>query len=474
MRCLHCSSLLESQTNTCKSCGWTDSPENDLFLGKIIGERYKLLQKIGAGSCGSVYAAEHLSLQNKLAIKILHTTLTRDPTLVERFRREATVMSRLTHPHALKLFDRGETPEGASWFAMELLEGEPLSARLLRNELFSERELLGLLESICEVLAEAHQLGIVHRDLKPANLVLVRGPGGAPLAKLLDFGISDLRGSKTLTHPKLVSGTPVYMAPEQWKGLSHANARSDIYSLGVIAYQCLSGKLPLDADTPLAWLKKHQSEEPQDLQAAMGDRPLSIGVSQTIMRSLSKIPEERPQSALAFFESFKTSLPRSIVRSISKRKLRSSAEAAPKMIEPPPTLNTQADLPKEASKTSARSVRPSMMIGALGILLLGGLSVPLLSSSPVSIPTNTPISTSTIAPMSVPSAPLPQSTPSAPRLNSSEPTTMSSVPASMPMSQPTNTPTSIPTPKKQVSKNQIPQSALPTDSQDTINPWIVH
>src|SRR5262249_28398824 len=154
-------------------------------------------------------------------------------------------LSRLKHPYALKVHDRGRTEEGIFWIAMELLEGEPLSSRLAREGPLSEDELIEILGPVCEVLTEAHEKGIVHRDIKPDNIMLTPVPGGGTLAKLIDFGLVSLPDASPLTQSHLVSGTPQYMAPEQWGGLVNADRRSDIYSLGVVAYECLAGRLPL-------------------------------------------------------------------------------------------------------------------------------------------------------------------------------------------------------------------------------------
>jgi eukaryotic-like serine/threonine-protein kinase len=173
-----------------------------------------------------------------------------------------------------------------------------------------------VLGPLCEVLEEAHGRGVIHRDLKPSNIILVDsrpstvdsfGSGAtdcrrstADSVKLLDFGIAALRGSQTLTSPTLVSGTAQYMAPEQWDALRNASAASDIYSLGVIAYECLSGRLPFEVRTnsPLAWMKKHCLEAPLPLEAALEGRALPAGLSAVVMRALAKAPAERYPSAL--------------------------------------------------------------------------------------------------------------------------------------------------------------------------------
>jgi eukaryotic-like serine/threonine-protein kinase len=273
------------------------APGRDPLLGQVLGERYQLRRRLGQGGGGLVYEAEHIPLGHRVALKVLQPQASESPEATERFRREALALSRLRHPYALKLYDYGETQEGIPWIAMEWLEGETLAERLRRQGALPPGEVIALLGQLCEVLAEAHEKGIIHRDLKPQNIMLVPLlSGGGSLAKLLDFGLSAVLFEISMTSPELVSGTPRYMAPEQWEGLASSDARSDIYSLGVIAYQCLSGRTPFEADSPLAWLKKHQQEEPRDLAEAMAGRPLPEGLRAVVMRALAKAPAARQQS----------------------------------------------------------------------------------------------------------------------------------------------------------------------------------
>jgi serine/threonine protein kinase len=266
----------------------------DPLLGCILGGRYLLIQQVAQGGFGAIYEAEHTTLQTTVIIKVLRQHLNEHPQDVERFRREARVISKLSHPHSLKVYDYGETPEGTLWIAMEKLSGQTLEQYLSTNKKMTEHEVTSLLRDVCEVLEEAHQKGIVHRDLSPKNLFLVSRPEGGFVVKVLDFGLASFQEKGKLTMTVEVSGSPPYMAPEQWDGLKFASARSDLYSLGVIAYQCLTGKLPFDADSLYSWLKKHKEEPAPRLQA-----PTSAAMQATVQRALSKNPSHRPESAAA-------------------------------------------------------------------------------------------------------------------------------------------------------------------------------
>ncbi len=266
-------------------------------IGQTLLDRYRVVGKLGEGGFGSVYEAEHLELGSRIAIKALEAGPRPAADSVQRFLREAQVLTRLSHPCAVKVFDRGLTEDGRVWMAMELLEGETLDVRLRRGPMLPG-EVVDLFRPLCELLAEAHGKGIVHRDLKPQNIMLVPVAGGGVLPKLFDFGIAGLRGDDTVTDPDAVSGTPRYMAPEQWEGLGRADARSDVYSLGVILYESLSGVLPLEAEGTLAWLAKHRYQEPRDLRDAMAGRSLPAGMRRAVMRALAKNPDERQVGAL--------------------------------------------------------------------------------------------------------------------------------------------------------------------------------
>jgi serine/threonine protein kinase len=283
----------------------SDRRIDDPLVGTMLG-RYTLVRRIAQGGQSSIYEAT--ADGERVAVKVLHTAREASPEAMGRLRREAEALERLRHENVVRLLDWGEAPNGNPWLAMEYLEGESLADLLDRVGTLPEAQLVSILAPVCAALEEAHHLGIVHRDLKPQNIILVQ-ERGVTVPKLVDFGIAALRDSSTLTSSITLSGTPMYMAPEQWEGLSHAEARSDVYALGVIAYQALSGKYAFDADTPLAWMKKVQFETPLDLASAMGDRSVSPALCSAVMKALAKDPAARPQTPMEFLRALKPAPP---------------------------------------------------------------------------------------------------------------------------------------------------------------------
>lgn len=286
--CRRCGAAREGPK--CTECGFTPDATDD-WLGKTLAG-FRILKKIAGDPSSAVYEAKGSS---RAVIKLILQRL--DHELTARLQREAEAIRRLQHPAVVRLLIQGETENQYPFLITELIEGETL-LELLQQRTLSEQELKAFLRPIGEAMEEAHQKGIFHRDLTPRNIMIQRD--GAP--RLLDFGFASLRGAETLTERGVVSGTPAYMSPEQWRGLSRADARSDLYSLGVISYQCLSGRLPLEAKTPLEWLKKHAFEAPRDLSIAMQGRPLSSDTCQAIMRALQKDPAQRQASIRDFLQ----------------------------------------------------------------------------------------------------------------------------------------------------------------------------
>jgi serine/threonine protein kinase len=251
------------------------------MLGKRLGP-YTLLRRLGVGGVGAVYEA---SGPQRAAVKILHQPNTE---MSARLRRELLAAQQINHPNAARCYESGQA-DGLFWLAMELIEGETLEQRLKIRGALSVQETLSLLTPLCALLHMAHQKGIVHRDLTTANIIIAN-EGQRPV--LLDFGFASISGEAAITETGAVSGTAQYMSPEQWEGLKHTDAKGDIYSMGVILFECLSGKLPVEAKTPLEWLRKHTRGAPLDLADAMATPPPEA-IRAAVMKSLSKKPEGR-------------------------------------------------------------------------------------------------------------------------------------------------------------------------------------
>jgi serine/threonine-protein kinase len=226
----------------------------DFDAGHLLGGKYRIVRRIGVGGMGSVYEAKHAGLGTPVAIKVLLQQLANVPTVADRFRREAQVSATLKSPHVIQVTDVDQLADGRPYLVMELLEGESLQDHLEKTKSLGREEAVDLGLQILLGLECAHALGVVHRDLKPGNVFLdTRGVGR--VAKLLDFGVAKVKASpefQALTRPGMVMGTPEYMAPEQAFSADQADARSDLYSVGVMLYEMLSGKLPAQGSLPIA------------------------------------------------------------------------------------------------------------------------------------------------------------------------------------------------------------------------------
>ncbi|HYP88281.1 MAG TPA: protein kinase [Polyangiaceae bacterium] len=218
--------------------------------GTLLAGKFRIIQRLGEGGMGSVYEIEHEITKHRRALKMLHSQMAALPSIVERFLREASAAGRVGNPHIAETFDAGRLDTGEPYLVMELLRGEPLSSRIARGRLLVH-EVVDLIGQAAVGVAAAHAAGIVHRDLKPDNLFVV-DIDGRPFIKILDFGISKFdqatTGGMALTKEGAAMGTPYYMSPEQIRGLSNLDARADVYALGVILYECLSGKRPFESD----------------------------------------------------------------------------------------------------------------------------------------------------------------------------------------------------------------------------------
>ena len=282
----------------------------DPMLGTSVAGRFTIVARLGTGSMGAVYRARQESLGTDVALKVVRRDRPLDDDTRMRFLREARATSMLTSPHTVSVLDFGEAQDHAWFLAMELLEGETLGERLRRVGRMTAAEALSITRQALLSLEEAHGKGIVHRDLKPDNLFLVKSPQssgmlGVEHCKVLDFGIAKIgreeEGSVDPldTQNGTVFGTPRYMSPEQATG-GNLDARSDLYSLGVILYQMLAGRAPfLDADAVVV-MARHVREQPPAFSDVAPDALIPPRVEALVRRALSKRPEDRPQSAGEF------------------------------------------------------------------------------------------------------------------------------------------------------------------------------
>src|SRR3954466_1191513 len=238
----------------------------DPLVGRVLADRFEILERIGEGGTGVGYRAPPLWVDRDIAIKILGAHVSTDPSWVKRFHNEARAASRLSHPNTVQLIDFGQTKEGLLFIAMEFLSGRSLRAEIEKLGRLPPNRVLRILSQMCASLSEAHNQGIIHRDIKPDNVYLVDMKGAGDYVKVLDFSVAKLDAPDAqVTRAGVVFGTPQYMSPEQGRGVP-LDARSDIYAVGIVAYEMLTGKPPFDAKIPTEIVMMHLRDKPAPLQ----------------------------------------------------------------------------------------------------------------------------------------------------------------------------------------------------------------
>ena len=275
----------------------------DPLIGRTLDDKYRLDARLGEGGMGTVYRATHLLIDRSVAIKVLKQRFVTDDAAQERFSREARAAGRLQHTNAVSVTDFGRSPDGLVYIVMELLEGKSLREVLAREAPLDTARAVSIMMQIAAAVAAAHEAGIIHRDLKPGNIFVVQRKHVPPIVKVLDFGIAKLateadgREVKNITQTGVMIGTPRYMSPEQCDGAELTPA-SDVYGLGIILYEMLTGTTPFSGPTPLAVALKHSSEKPRPPREFSPAIPPAL--EEIVLRALEKKPENRPADAGAF------------------------------------------------------------------------------------------------------------------------------------------------------------------------------
>jgi len=288
-----------------------DAP--DPLLGEVLGGKLKVLRRIGQGGMGTVYVAEHLLLHKPVAVKVLSAQLMLTPDLVQRLHSEARLAASISSPHIVEVFDVGATPDGRPYVEMELLIGESLAQRLARCSALSEADTLRIGQQLATALAAAHESDILHRDIKPENIFLC-ARDGEDFVKLLDFGIAKavrITEEPRLTRTGAILGTPLYMSPEQVHG-DPLDPRADVYGLGVVLYECLTGSVPHCAASYLSVVAKILTESAEPPSQRCPDRQISPALEHIVMRAMARERAERyptMRALLADLERFQQGLP---------------------------------------------------------------------------------------------------------------------------------------------------------------------
>ncbi|MBK7586651.1 MAG: protein kinase [Myxococcales bacterium] len=275
----------------------TELPIADPLIGTTVAGRYRIIELLGRGGMGVVYRVEHARIGKLMALKLLTGELGRDEEIVARFKREALMVSKLSHPNTVQVFDFGVS-DGLTYLAMEYLRGDDLGHLVRKHGPLDPDRCAKIIIQVCSSLGEAHGLGIVHRDLKPENIFILSGHSESDVVKVLDFGLAKLRESPELgevTSRGAIVGTPYYMSPEQIRGEA-ADPRSDVYAIGALMHAVLTGQPVFDAPRPMGVLTKHLTDLPASPSSRFPELAIPRGISGVIMRALEKDPARRFQS----------------------------------------------------------------------------------------------------------------------------------------------------------------------------------
>jgi serine/threonine-protein kinase len=299
--CTGCAGEVQLEDTFCARCG---APVTDPFLGTVVGDRYRIVNRIGVGGMGAVYRAEHTMMRRDLAIKVLLPELSGKEEFARRFEREAESASRLAHPNIITVTDFGRTAEGSLFLAMEYLAGTSLSQAIAAGPLTLERA-LAIERQILRALDHAHAAGVVHRDLKPENIMLVERDGQRDVVKILDFGIAKVTepqsGGQALTQAGVIFGTPEYLSPEQALG-EQVDARTDIYAAGVILFEMLAGRRPFESEDKVKIISMHLAHAAPRIRDVNPAVRLPLAFELLIQQAMEKSRDNRFATAVAFLQ----------------------------------------------------------------------------------------------------------------------------------------------------------------------------
>jgi len=312
--CPHCGSSCAIEHQYCPACGFpvgtANTANEDRFIGKSLPGGYYILDLISVGGMGRVYRAQQSALGRTVAVKIIHPHLLSDENSALRFMTEARAASQLNHPNSVAVFDFGRTDDGQPYLVMEFLRGKDLARVAYEDGPLPFARIVDVLRQVLAALGEAHDLGIIHRDLKPENVILEPLRRGGDFVKVVDFGLAKLRAdtqTPSVTSPGIVCGTPDYMAPEQGRG-DPIDGRSDLYAVGVILFQLLTGRLPFEADSPTQVVMMHLTVPVPDPRQVAPERHIPDPLVDVVMKALAKDNRRRYQDAAEFADGLKQAL----------------------------------------------------------------------------------------------------------------------------------------------------------------------
>ena len=393
--CPQCGTEYELDQRFCPKDGSTLKSQNAAgdLVGSIIADRYHVLRKLGEGGMGTVYLAEHVKMGRKSAVKVMNPAMVNDADAISRFNREAANASKISHANVAAVYDFGETPDGLIYLAMEFVEGPPLTKLIEEHGALPPLRAADIARQAADALAVAHDMGIVHRDLKPDNIMLAKNRDGTDCVKVVDFGIAKVANneSQKVTRTGLVVGTPEYMSPEQLAG-DKLDGRSDIYSLGLVAFAMMTGKLPFPGETVQESMIARLTDEPKRLVEMKADVNWPASVQSVMDKALQRDADLRYSSASEFgrdLYSAVAAMPESADTNAFTAVMNrlSAPEAPPPAVPAPRTSATRTLPPTRVNRASSRDMAAPAgekggsrkMMGVLGLIgfvaIAGGMWV---------------------------------------------------------------------------------------------------
>lgn len=312
--CPHCQSKFEDDLEKCPKDGCELETDMSTLIGTTLADKYLLKSMLGQGGMGAVYCAEDLRNKNLYAVKILPPHLSNNKDYLKRFAREAEVTQRFNHPNVVKLHDFYIESKSTCYIVLEYIKGKSLRDEMLKHGSYSPLEAFKILSPVMDALATAHKAGVIHRDLKPENIMVAYLEDKKATTKLLDLGIAKLHHIQdssedvmtVLTATGQLLGTPSYMSPEQWDGGGDIDARADIYSLAIVFYELVAGKLPFEGKTLYELIDQHLLKKPPLLHDQVPKVPIAVG--QTIAKAMSKKRNQRQTSLEEFAQELSNAL----------------------------------------------------------------------------------------------------------------------------------------------------------------------
>jgi eukaryotic-like serine/threonine-protein kinase len=331
------------------------------MVGRVFLGRYETVQLLGEGGMGRVYLAKQADLGRQVVVKVMHDHVAADATFRERFVRETLLMARFQHPYAVTLYDASLNDPQGPCIVMEYIKGITLDALLQSNGRLSPQRVGRLLRQLCEVLQAAHTAGIVHRDLKPANLMIVDPETQYELIKVMDFGLAKLLAPEAghpdkVTNTEFAVGTPGYMCPEQARG-EEMDHRGDLYSVGVVLYEVLAGRLPFSGKSTMDVLLAHATEEPPPFSFVGAAGWVTPAIEEVVRACLAKDPAERPRDARELAERYEAALAADAAAVAAATAPRAPSSTAAHMQKPPALRGQRLPAPPQPSAPAAAPVQ---------------------------------------------------------------------------------------------------------------------